>query len=248
MKWLVPVSVAVLCLSASVGILWVCHSTSVLLTSANQTIQQLPDRLERESAKYRYIASGLTWVAVVKADHRLRDAIQVADASRKNLDSQLTAFRRDTNGQLTAFNQLVCNMRFDLQPVLKATANSITKIGNVADTTNQAIAQVNDALPMFLDCDHNPDCLFNRWVTVSRAIQTSARTFDEKFPHIVLAVERIGDNSDKTTEATAKFMGNLERSTRPFPKWVRIVAGIAPPVAQTAAAGMGIAVAVGAFR
>src|SRR5581483_8628936 len=57
----------------------------------------------------------------------------------------------------------VDQLRTDLKPTL--------------DHAGAISAQVDEALPLFLDCDHNADCVFNRYVGASRGIELAASNF-----------------------------------------------------------------------
>jgi hypothetical protein len=95
-----------------------------------------------------------------------------ANAIRHDVMTEAAAIRTTTDRRLgdtltrvdTAL-ATVDSLRQDLKPSLDHTA-TIT-------------AQVNDALPLYLDCDHNPDCVFNRYVGVSKGVEHAAQNFGE---------------------------------------------------------------------
>jgi hypothetical protein len=171
------------------------------------------------------VRGATTAVAAVPVEIReLRGDLtgQVA-AARRDLfsrsDRQVTALRRDVMAETERLRETadrrvgdtlaradaalatVDGVRRDLQPVL---ANSA------------AIAsQVNGALPLYLDCDHNPDCVFNRYVGVSQGIERAARNFGEAsqefrgvLPGMLTTWDHIGANVSGTA-------GNIERLTKP---------------------------------
>ena len=158
------------------------------------------------------------------------------EATRRDLDRQITASRQDVLGrterQLAALRmdlmaetgdiretadrrlgetlaradramEMLDALRLDLQPVLQHSA-AIT-------------AQVSDALPMFLDCDHNPDCVFNRYVGASRGIERAAFNFGEAsadishaLPPAIATWQSIGTNANG-------IAANVNQLTKP--KW-----------------------------
>ena len=76
-------------------------------------------------------------------------------------------------------------------------------------------AQVDNAAPLFLDCEYNPDCLFNRYVGASKGIERAAFNFGQMSTDIRNAVpgaittwQRIGTNVDGIT-------ANINRLTKP---------------------------------
>lgn len=132
------------------------------------------------------------------------------------------------------------------QSVLDAQQTIVEMRGKINPALDQArgvVSQVNAALPDFLVCgDANRNCLFNRWAGVSwqaeqtlRAIARSANRVEKAVPNFLDTWDRIGKNSDKTTQATAEVMGNFARATKPLPTWMRLGLSIAPPVVQAGA-------------
>lgn len=183
-----------------------------------------------------FVRAGTATVAAVPAEIRLTRAalLQQADAARQDLtrqvaaariaalaitDRQATAFRTgilaqtadigDTAGRrfgatLSQVDSTLATMRsleLDLRPTLRHSA--------------AVAAQIDDALPMFLDCDHNPDCVFNRYVGVSRGIETAAtdvsgmsQDFRRDWPAYLKTWQDIGVQTDA-------FAANMNRLTRP---------------------------------
>jgi hypothetical protein len=82
------------------------------------------------------------------------------------LDNRLEVIQRDLNGQiLTAGSNLNDRIK-DFHVTLETSLRPINAI------TSQAAG----VAPLFLDCDHNADCLFNRWVGVGRGIEQTSES------------------------------------------------------------------------
>jgi len=71
----------------------------------------------------------------------------------------------DTLGRVDTALGKIEELRGDLKPTLDHSA-SLTK-------------QVDDAAPLFLDCESNPDCVFNRYVGASKGIERAALNFGQ---------------------------------------------------------------------
>ncbi len=145
------------------------------------------------------------------------------EAARKDLlgrtERQVAALRRDAMGEVgqirsTADRRMgdtlarvdvalekVEELRGDLKPALVHAA-SITR-------------QVDDAAPLFLDCEYNPDCVFNRYVGASKGIERAAMNFGQMstdvrtaLPTAITTWQGIGTNMNGIT-------ANINRLTKP---------------------------------
>ena len=145
-----------------------------------------------ETARQDVLARSERQSAAVRAD-----VIAEVAEIRKMADRRLgdTLARADTAlGTVEA-------LRLDLKPVL--------------DNSAAITAQVNASLPLFLDCDHNVDCVFNLYVGASRGIERAALNFGQMtqdqrdaLPKMLLTWQQIGADVSGTA-------GNLNRLTKP---------------------------------
>jgi hypothetical protein len=178
-------------------------------------------------------------VAAARQDVLARSERQVA-ALRTDVIGQVatigrTADRRigDTLDRADAALGKVEELRGDLKPTL--------------DHAGSVAAQVDDAAPLFLDCEFNPDCLFNRYVGAAKGIENAAQNVGRTSADIsgavpgILAtwgqiganVARATDESAQTAAASREFMNNMAAMTKPLPSWLRIGLAVAPPIVQT---------------
>jgi hypothetical protein len=84
-------------------------------------------------------------------------------------------------------------------------------------------------------------------VTLGHFAQSSI-TFQESWPHIINGVDRLVANSDRTTDASARLVENLQTASKPLPKWLRVALAVAPPLAGVGASAVAAGAAAGAFR
>jgi hypothetical protein len=148
-----------------------------------------------------------------------------------------------------------------VRPVLEAATEAVAGAGALVEETKDVIIDlrasidpiiqyasksmfhIQDGLEEFLDCDNaNAHCFHNRWVGISwqteqtlRAITASANRVEKAVPTFLSTWDRIGQNSNKTTQATAEVMGNFATATKPLPTWMRLGLNVAPPVVQVGA-------------
>ena len=184
----------------------------ILVRAAALTVGRIP--IEIQTAR-------LALTAETEAERQ--DLNREIEAARRDLlaraDRQADALRSETLAQVGALRQTadrrigdtlaradraldtVSGLRDDLKPSL--------------DHSASIAAQVDGALPLFLDCDHNPDCVFNRYVGVSQGIERASQNFAQAsqdfrgaLPPMLSTWSRIGTD-------VAGTAGNIDRLTKP---------------------------------
>jgi DNA anti-recombination protein RmuC len=149
----------------------------------------------------------------------LNSALGELKSLHRTADQQLTAIRHDVDqrvgeglnrydatlellgtrsGELTA---TAAGLRADLQPVLE-------HAGNLAK-------QADEAAPLFLDCDHNVDCVFNRFQGTSKAIETSAQQFGQMSKTFSTALPGFVKNANSLVADSLGIAANVKRLTSP---------------------------------
>ena len=169
------------------------------------------------------------------------------DSTRAALVAQLEGTRGDLNRQVTAARQDVLGrtekqtaaLRMDVMAeVAEYRQTADRRLGDTLARADRALgtvdalrqdleptlehsaaitAQVSDALPLFLDCDHNADCVFNRYVGASRGIERAAFNFGKAstdvstaLPGAIATWQSIGTNANGIAT-------NVNQLTKP--KW-----------------------------
>lgn len=192
--------------------------TAVAVTTA-YVVGAVPDeiRATRAAATGEVRATRAALVGEVRATRRDLDAQLNSLAARS--ERQFSALRLETLAEVDQIRQTadrrlgdtlaradtalgtVAAARRDLQPTLENSA-AIT-------------AQVNDALPLFLDCDHNPDCMFNRYVGASKGIESAAMNFGQASADARKAVPQMLATWNQIGVGVAGTASNLDRMTKP---------------------------------
>jgi len=152
------------------------------------------------------------------------------DLTRRNLNAQISglairserqvaAFRRDTLAEVDEIRQTADRRLGDTLSradtawaTLEATRQDLKPF--LAQSA-AAAAQVNDALPLFLDCDHNPDCVFNRYVGASKGIERAAQNFGQASADVRGAVPQMLATWNGIGVGVAGTAANLDRLTKP---------------------------------
>jgi len=162
--------------------------------------------------------------------------VNQVEAARRDVDRQITAARQDALGrterQLTALRtDLIAEAGGIREAADRRLGETLAKADRALGTLDELrsdlrptlehsgaiTAQVNEALPMFLDCDHNADCVFNRYVGASRGIERAAFNFGKSstdisnaLPSAIAAWQSIATNANG-------IAGNVNQLTKP--KW-----------------------------
>jgi ABC-type transporter Mla subunit MlaD len=145
-----------------------------------------------EAARKDLLARTERQMAALRKD-AMSEVAQIRSTADRSVGDTLA--RVDT--ALDKFEEL----RGDLKPALVHAA-SIAK-------------QVDDAAPLFLDCEYNPDCVFNRYVGASKGIERAAMNFGQMssdvraaLPTAITTWQGIGTNMNGIT-------ANINRLTKP---------------------------------
>lgn len=125
------------------------------------------------------------------------DSLAELDEIRRTADRRIG----DTLAHADRALDIIDGARQDLKPTLQNSA---------AITT-----QVNDALPLYLDCDHNPDCAFNRYVGASKGIEQAAANFGQASADVRNAVPQMLTTWNQIGVGVAGTAANLDRLTKP---------------------------------
>jgi len=183
-----------------------------------------------------FVRAATATIASVPAEIRLTRAafLRETRAARQDLTREVAAARvaavEISDRQATAFRTGILAQSADFGDAAgRRLGATLSKLDTTLAATNAIeldlrptlqhsaaiAAQVDDSLPLFLNCDHNPDCVFNRYVGVSRGVETAAidvsgmsRDFRRDWPAYLKTWQDIGVQTDG-------FVANINRLTRP---------------------------------
>lgn len=165
----------------------------------NAAAGQLPAQITRRMDDATWVANARLTDALALVDKRLGALTSIADSRTgealglaKDIEGRIVDPLNKSLADLSALSsQLTVELKpgGDAQAVL-ANASRATgaldralvdvplelgalnaTIATTARPIGETAQQLDDAAPLFLDCDHNPDCLFNRYQGVSKSIE-----------------------------------------------------------------------------
>ncbi len=170
--------------------------------------------------------------AEVSALHRT--AAAESAAWRRTTDRQATAYRASLERQIVGLRADLAVQGNELRAVLDRQATELRADLRPA-ITNAVTLEAEAARSLRLWTPQVLGLLAASKVTAGETA-TTMREFRRASPALLAGIDRVVANSDRTTAASAQVMNNLARASRPLPLWLRIGLGVAPPMAQTAAA------------
>lgn len=178
-----------------------------LIDNLDATIQALPKLVDDR-------ATSLQQDLGLQADDTRALLKQEIDAIRadvngkilKTIDDRLASIQSDANNQLSAFNG---NLTEQTALLNKNIAETLAPVKSSAN-------QVSTALPLFTDCEYNPDCAFNRFQGVSKAIEQMAQAGAKAAPSIVDSADKIATSSVSTSDSIAATGIEVKKAARRF--------------------------------
>jgi ABC-type transporter Mla subunit MlaD len=186
----------------------------LLLRAATATVAAIPAEIEATRRELIGVVEAARKDLTAQVESARQDVLTRAErqsvALRTDVITEVAEIRKmadrrldDTLARADTALGTVEALRRDLQPVL--------------DNSAAIAAQVNASLPLFLDCDHNVDCVFNRYVGASRGIERAAQNFGQASTTFNNAFPRILGSADSLVADSAATAANINRLT--MPKW-----------------------------
>lgn len=214
-------------------------------TSATQLARAL-DLVDSHLSQTQSIVDGRTKDALARVDA----AITLVDRRSKEISDGLTAAK---NTGLAVGLNLAGRVDSRLGEVTREIKEFRMELTPAIASASSTLFQIQEAAPLFLDCDHNVDCAFNRYVGVSKAAEATMVDISSSVPTFIDIADKVGQNieagSKKYLEVGQDTDTFIQRMTPPkFPTWLRWTLGIAPPVAATGASVVGIGAITGRFK
>jgi hypothetical protein len=197
------------------------------VVAATVTIASVPAEMKAARADLAIQAKALRVESLKEIDRQANALRGELHGEAGLLDAQMSALQKNTFGELAAIRstadkrtgeslarvdtalQAMTGIRADLQPVLK-------HAGSIA-------AQVDDAAPLYLDCEFNPDCAFNRFQGTSKAVEQTMQAVAKAAPKLAAAAVKNGDN---VAGITTDIHTITKAATKPKSFFGKVWAGI----------------------
>jgi hypothetical protein len=149
-------------------------------------------------------------IKALRADLRAESA-----AYRKTFDGRLAAIQADAAGQLAGFRQVAAEQLGQANASIGQLAALRADLKPSLDKTAAIAGQVNEVLPLFLDCEYNQDCIFNRYVGASKGFERAMLNFGQASQDARLALPHMLTTWDQIGVDVSGTAANLNRLTKP---------------------------------
>lgn len=202
--------------------IFVCALLSALTAVAVSTVyvvRAVPGeiRATRAAAIGEVQATRTALIGEVQATRRDLDA-QVGSIAARS-ERQVAALRIETLAEVDRIRQTADRRLGDTlaraDTALSTVEAARQDLKPTFENSAAITAQVNEALPLFLDCDHNADCVFNRYVGASRGIETAATDFGQASADVRNALPQMLATWSRIGVGVAATASNLDRLTKP---------------------------------
>lgn len=207
-------AIALLTASAMGG--WLAYETICSERKITASVVGIPGMADAQ-------LNSIKWDALSAIDEHARRLEAILTGATGMVDGRLASFQKDTVGQLGTANKSIATMTGAIAAALPAATSSLTQsiarfekdVHTVAEPAGLLVAQVNDQAPLFLDCQFNPDCVFNRYQGLSKAAEQTFQAIAKAAPEMSESAIKIEKHVDHIAGAAEK---EADAITRPR-KW-----------------------------
>jgi hypothetical protein len=220
-------SILLACTLVAATILLCCASLVALrLLTTLTIIEAAPVFLSSEIGKQAEVTRIMAGVQIGKILDEARfariDLVNEIKSGRGDVVQISEEYRRTLDAQLQLVNNTLAKETGELNISLRnVTAPAATFLA----TNNRISAQLESAAPLYLDCDHNPDCAFNRFQGTSKSLEKSAQAIAAAMPQLTASSIQIADNASAITGDVRTITHEV---TKPEKWYMRVLKLVAP--------------------
>jgi hypothetical protein len=201
---------------------------AVFFWRAAVVVSDLPDLAERQIREQGELTRSAARQLLETQLADTRKSLEAElNSTRLLLSRELAATRSEVRGIATMADRRLASLQGSLEDQLMFTRKSLdgrlgefnANLQGVLQPAGSVAKQFAEAAPLFLDCDHNADCAFNRWVGLSRGVEKMADaggrmsvTLDKSLPPFLDNTNHIAHNVGRFTD---KFV-----EKKPFYRYV----------------------------
>lgn len=154
-------------------------------------------------------------------------------ASRIEADAraEIAAIRRDLMKRADAGIAIADKRLVSVEALLDARSRQVvdqvhqvnTTLASVAKPTAELIQQIDEAAPLYLDCEGNPSCAYNLFQGTAKALERTSQAIQKSVPGLL-------ETAQVTNEHLAGVTGDVHKATAKFvapKKWyIRVGAAV----------------------
>lgn len=211
-------------IAISVGAVALC--LCALLLTIRATVAAVPAEIDSQAAGIRRDATTQLSGIRTAALGELHEANELIDRQFSGTRADL---RQTVKESVAAVVAPIEGLRADLKPTL-------TNVASASASAAVITSHVADALPAFTDCalldadgvpvGGNPDCVFNRFQGVSKAVEQSAQAIAAAAPQLTAASVSIGNSAAgvaHSADVEAKALTAPQTTRQKLMTWLELL-------------------------
>ncbi len=172
--------------------------TILFVRKTTKIVAGLPALIERQ---IREQGDETRRAALAAIGETRRELLGDIDRTRGELLTRVDRLTKRTDAQLAGVQVTVAGNLTRLNDSIEEIADAAAGVKPVLTAAAGITAQIDYALPMFLDCTQNPDCAYNRYVGVAQSTEKA-----------MLAVAATAPGTLKSVESTVGSVASIARS------------------------------------
>ena len=193
------------------AIAWVMVETALVVRTVPQTVERAREDAIAQIDLLREETMQEIMLTRLLVDEKLTQGLLTSDlqltALREEVLAEARALRLDAGARIDAGLARVDETLLmadaagaRLDGVVQHVESTLTNVDGVMASGASIATQVDEELPKWLECRGNADCLFLRYVGMSREMERSAKVFNQHFPELAANTAKTSKNISKMTD------------------------------------------------
>jgi hypothetical protein len=135
-------------------------------------------RTERQLDALREASQAEIRHAVDTADGTVQEAVRRSDTKLDAAISEVHGVRTDLQPGIQNIVSITADLSVITSDLKQREPGMLADLANATARTRSITGQVNDALPLWLDCESNPSCAFNLYQGTAKSVEHIAQNVD----------------------------------------------------------------------
>lgn len=206
-----------LCVEAIRAVRAITSQTVASERAITSAAVELPAIADKRLAAIQDQTLELVNVHAKNLEGQLAGAVKITDARLASIEATADRQLGVASGAIATVSQAAASALPAVTASVSHSLDGITlDVHQVTTPAASLVTQFNDTAPLFLDCEYNPDCAFNRF-------QGTSKAFEKTMQAVAKAAPQTADSFTKIAGHAEKIAGSAEKGadafTAPKPWW-----------------------------